>query len=162
MLDYNLWGRGLSSWIMLQLISWAKTLQIDTPVKPIRTSPVDEDDKENMLRRERLWNGFGFRFEPGGRLSLPLIVGELKYPKGLHCPFITVPLYKGVDELQRLCESHKHEIEYLKSNQSYQVGQIRYLTERQWDVLLIKFISFIIFSPIFIPCWLYSKLKRSR
>lgn len=162
MLDYNLRGRGLGSWIMIQLISWAKTLPADTPVKRIRTSPVDEDDKENMLRRDRFWNGIGFRFEAGGRLSLPLTAGELQYPKGLHCPLIAVPLHKGVDELHRLCESQKHEIECLKSNQSYQAGQIRYLTERQWDVLLIKFISFIMFSPLFIPCWIYSKLKRSR
>ena len=162
MLDYNLRGRGLGSWIMIQLISWAKTLPSDTPVKRIRTSPVDEDDKENMLRRDRFWNGIGFRFEPGGRLSLPLTIGELQYPKGLHNPLIAVPLHKGVDELHRLCESQKREIECLKSNQSYQAGQIRYLTERQWDVLVTKFISFIIFSPIFIPCWLYSKLKRSR
>ncbi|WP_312629542.1 hypothetical protein [Scandinavium sp.] len=162
MLDYNLRGRGLGSWIMNQLISWAKTLPTDTPVKPIRTSPVDEDDKENMFRRDRFWNGIGFRFKPGGRLSLPLSVGELQYPKGLHCPLSAVPLHKGVDELHRLCESQKLEIDRLKSGQSYQAKQIRYLTERQWDVLLIKSLSFIIFSPIFIPCWLYTKLKQSR
>lgn len=162
MIDYNLRGRGLGTWIMIQLISWAKTLPADTPVKRIRTSPVDEDDKENMLRRDRFWNGIGFRFEPGGRLSLPLTVGEIQYPKGLHCPLIAVPLHKGVDELHRLCESQKYEIKCLKSNQTHQAGQIRYLTERKWDVLLIKFISFIILFPIFIPCWLYSKLKRSR
>lgn len=162
MLDYNLCGRGLGSWIMIQLISWAKTLPADTPVKRIRTSPVDEDDRENMLRRDRFWKGIGFRFEPAGRLSIPLTVGELQYPKGLHCPLIAVPLHKGVDELHRLCESQKLEIDRLKSSQSYQAKQIRYLTERQWDVLLIKFTCFIIFPPIFIPCWLYSKLKQSR
>lgn len=161
-LDYNLRGRGLGSWIMIQLISWAKTLPTDPPLKPIQTSHVDEDDKENMLRRDRFWHGIGFRFEPGGRLSLPLTVEELQCPKGIHCPLIAEPLHKGVNELHRLCESQKNEIKSLKSNQLYQLGEIRRLTERQWDVLLIKIISFIIFSPFFIPCWLYNKLQRSR
>lgn len=162
MLDYNLRGRGLGSWIMIQLISWAKTLPCDTPVKPIRTSSVDEDDKENMFRRDRFWNGIGFRFEPGGRLSLPLSVSELQYPKGLHCPCIAVPLHKGVDELHRLCESQVLEIEYLKSCRSNQVEQIRNLTERQWDVLLIRFTLAILLSPVLIPTWMYSKIKEIR
>lgn len=98
-----------------------------------------------------------------GRVASPSVINYLTTAlKGLHCPLIAVPLHKGIDELHRLCESQKLEIDRLKSSQSYQAKQIRYLTERQWDVLLIKFICFIIFSPIFIPCWLYSKLKQSR
>lgn len=162
LLASNLQGRGLGSWIMTQLISWAKTLPAETPVKSIRTSDVDEKDRENMLRRDRFWKGIGFRFEPGGRVSLPLTVGDLQYPKGLHCPLVSVPLHQGIDELHRLCEKQKGEIDKLKSGQSYQKKQISYLTERQWDILLIKFIFLIILSPIYIPCWLYNKLKKSR
>ncbi|MGJ5910088.1 hypothetical protein [Enterobacter sp. J706] len=159
MLDYNLRGRGLGSWIMQQLITWAKTLPADTPVKAIRTSPVDEDEKENMLRRDRFWNGIGFRFAPGERQSLPLSIGELQYPKGLHCPLTAVPLHKGLDELHRQCESQKLEIESLKSNRSYHTEQIRFLTERQWDVILLKFTINFLFSPVIIPSWLYRKVK---
>ncbi|HDT4319708.1 TPA: hypothetical protein QHN47_004773 [Klebsiella aerogenes] len=161
-LDYNLRGRGLGSWIMSQLISWAKTLPAETPVKPIRTSPVDEDDKENMLRRDHFWNGIGFRFELSGRVSLPLSIGELQYPKGLHSTLIAVPLHKGVYELQSQCVSQKLEIESLKFSQSYQAEQIRFLTERRWDVLLINLISTVLFSPIMILCWLYRKVTGRR
>lgn len=162
MLDYNLRGRGLGSWIMQQLIAWAKTLPADTPVKAIRTSPVDEDEKVNMLRRDRFWNGIGFKFAPGGRLSLPLCVGELQYPKGLHCSLIAVPLHKGVDDLHRQCERQKLEIERLEFSRLYHTEQIRLLTERQWDVLLIKFTIAVLFSPFIIPCWLYSKVRGNR
>lgn len=160
-LDYNLRGRGLGSWIMQQLISWAKTLPADTPVKPIQTSPVDEDEEENTLRRDRFWNGIGFRFSPGERRSHPLYVRDLQYPEGRHCPLIAVPLHKGVDELARQCKSQKQDIENLKSRQSYYAKQIEYLTNRQWDILLTKYAFYVLFSPILISCWIYSKVKGS-
>lgn len=159
MVDYSLRGRGLGSWIMLQLITWARTLPAETPVKPIKTSPVDEDDKTNMLRRDRFWNGIGFRFSPDGRVSLPLSVGDLQLPVGRHCPLMVVPLHKGVDELHRLCERQTLIIESLKSSQAYQAKQIRYLTERQWDILLFKIVFSVLLFPFIFPCWLYRKVK---
>jgi GNAT superfamily N-acetyltransferase len=162
MLDYKLRGRGLGSWLMQQLISWAKTLPPDTSVKPIKTSPVDEDDRTNMLRRDRFWYGIGFRFPLGERQSLPLRVSDLISPEGCHYPLMAVPLHKGVDELNRQCERQKLEIENLKSGKEYQAQQIGYLTKRQWDVLLINFTLSALFSPFLILCWLYRKVKGNR
>ncbi len=44
-------GRGVGSWVMQQLICWARTLPAETPVKSIQISPRDEQEPENMTRR---------------------------------------------------------------------------------------------------------------
>lgn len=82
--SHGLHGRGLGSWIMQQVVAWAKTLPADTWVNQIHTSPKDEQEDVfpgNAARRDNLWSGIGFQFgqrrENGTRYSLPLTVQEL-------------------------------------------------------------------------------------
>ncbi|CAI2535149.1 Uncharacterised protein [Serratia ficaria] len=161
-LEYELRGRGLGSWIMQQFICWARTLPADTPVKSITISHVDEDERDNITRRDCLWHGIGFRFKEGNRRSLPLCIGELQVPKGRHSTLSAVLLHKGVGELIRDCEEQKRKIRYLETTREHQATQIRVLTERQWDVLLIKGFFAVILSPIWVPGWLYTKLSRRK
>lgn len=101
MLEEELQGRGLGSWCMQQLVSWAKTLPPDTPVKTIRTNPGDEVDALNHARRDRFWHGMGFRFPPGSKTSLPLTVNELKFRAGSRAKPDVVLLPRGVLSLVR-------------------------------------------------------------
>lgn len=161
-IDYSLRGRGLGSWVMQQLICWARTLPADTRVKPIKTSPVDEDEKENMLRRDTFWHGIGFRFRENERLSLPLRIRDLQLPRGRHFPLQAVPLHQGVDALARTCEKQQREIVYLKSARTNQADRIRYLAERQWDVLLMKGLLSVLLSPLLLAGWLYGKATGNK
>ena len=161
-LDNRLRGRGLGSWIMQQLICWARTLPAQTRVKPIRTSPVDEEEEENMLRRDRFWHGIGFRFRENERQSLPLRICDLQLPQGRHSQLQAVPLHQGVDTLVRTCEKTKLEIANLEFSRTHQADRILFLTERQWDVMLIKCVFSLIFSPFPLAGWLYSKVKGNK
>ncbi|WP_448718025.1 hypothetical protein [Klebsiella quasipneumoniae] len=152
-------GRGVGSWVMQQLICWARTLPAETPVKSIWISPNDEVNPENMTRRDSLWHGVGFRFREGGRQSLPLRVSDLQLPKGRHSPLTAVPVHKGVGELVCVRNEQNRELKRLKEIRLHQAERIKFLTERQWDVLLIKGVSAVILSPIWIPCWLFERLS---
>lgn len=158
-LEYALKGRGVGSWIMQQLICWARTLPTGTPVKSIQISPVDEKEPENMTRRDCLWHGIGFRFREGERLSLPLCVSDLQLPKGRHSTLTAVPLHKGVDELVRSNGDQKRKLKSLEATRKHQAERIGFLTARQWDVLLIRGGLAIILSPVWIPSWLFGKLS---
>ncbi|ORJ49435.1 hypothetical protein B2M27_15640 (plasmid) [Kluyvera intermedia] len=162
LVDYSLRGRGLGSWIMQQLIAWARTLPADTPVKCIKTSPVDEDENENRLRRDRFWYAIGFRFPPGERTSLPLCVSELQYPRGRHQPLTVVALHTGVAALHRLCERQKRQLETLEERQEYQTREILSLSARQWDTVLLRMVFYACFGIVIIPCRLFMKMREKR
>jgi GNAT superfamily N-acetyltransferase len=162
LIDYNLRGRGLGSWVMQQLICWARTLPADTRIKPIKTSPVDEEEKENMLRRDTFWHGIGFRFRENERLSLPLRIRDLQLPRSRHSPLQAVPLHQGVDALVRTCEKQKREIDNLESTRTRQADRILFLTERQWDVLFMKGLLSVLLSPLLLAGWLYGKVTAKK
>lgn len=162
LIDYNLRGRGLGSWVMQQLICWAKTLPADTPVKTIKTSKVDEDEKENMLRRDIFWHGIGFRFSDNSRCSQPLRIRDLQLPRGRYSQLQAVPFHQGVNTLSRTCKDQKRKIDNLESTQAVQADRIRFLTERQWDVLLMKGLLSVLLSPLLLAGWLYGKVAANK
>ncbi len=122
-------------------------------------SPNDEVNPENMTRRDSLWHGVGFRFREGGRQSLPFYVSDLQLPKGRHSTLTVVPLHKGVSELARVRNEQHRKLKRLEEIREHQAERIKFLTERQWDVLLIKGVLAVILSSIWIPCWLFERLS---
>ncbi|MRT05962.1 hypothetical protein [Ewingella americana] len=165
LIDYNLRGRGLGSWIMQQLICWARTLPEDTPVRRIKTSPVDEDEEVNALRRDRLWHGIGFRFCDNSRFSEPLHIRDLRLPQGGYSLLRVTPLHKGVAELAATCEKQKRDLGYLELARTRQADTILSLTERQWHVVLTKGLRFFLlalFSPLLLAHWLYGKALKNK
>ncbi|WP_336287370.1 hypothetical protein [Cronobacter dublinensis] len=155
-LDYELRGRGLGSWVMQQLVSWAKVLPPGTPVKPIRTAPVDEKDVENHARRDHFWHGLGFRFAPGSRTSLPLSVGELQLPAG-SCtkPDVTL-LQKGVHILTQTNDLYRLKLEANGHALKASREEIARLTRLQPHMLLIQLIS----APFTLLSWFVHQVKR--
>jgi hypothetical protein len=147
---------------MQQLICWARTLPAETPVKSIWISPNDEVNPENMTRRDSLWHGVGFRFREGGRQSLPFYASDLQLPKGRHSTLTAVPLHKGVGELARVRNEQHRKLKRLKEIRLHQAERIKFLTERQWDVLLIKGVLAVVLSPIWIPFWLFNKFSERK
>lgn len=158
LVDYKLRGRGLGTWIMQQIICWARTLPADTPVVPVKTSPVDEDDKENMQRRDHFWHGIGFRFRKSERQSQPISVRDLQLPKGSKTTLRAIPIHKGVEELARTCDKQRQEIDALKSARLSLSEDNRRLQARQWDTLLIT----IILSPFLLAFWLWKQLTGQK
>lgn len=165
-IDYNLRGRGLGSWVMQQLICWARTLPADTPVKTIKTSKVDEDEdadeKENMLRRDIFWHGIGFRFSDSSRFSQPLRIRDLQLPQGRHSQLQAVPFHQGVNTLARTCKEQKRKTDNLELTQKSQADRILFLTERQWDVLLMQGLLSVLLSPLLLVGWLYGKVTENK
>lgn len=165
LIDYNLRGRGLGSWIMQQLICWARTLPEDTPVRQIKTSPVDEDDEVNVLRRDRLWHGIGFRFKEGWRSSEALHIRDLQLPQGGYSQLLVTPLQQGVAALAATCEKQKRDLGYLELARTHQADTILSLTERQWHILPTKWLSYTlyaVFSPVLLAHWLYGKVMKNK
>ncbi|EKA1098039.1 hypothetical protein ACN5L5_004102 [Cronobacter turicensis] len=155
-LDYELRGRGLGSWIMQQLVSWAKSLPSDTPVKSIRTGPADEEDAENHARRDRFWHGLGFRFALGSRSSLPLSVGELQLPAGSGTkPDVTL-LQKGVHILTQTNDLYRLKLEANAHALKASREEIARLTRLQPHMLLIQLIS----APFTLLSWFVHQVKR--
>lgn len=146
-LEYQLRGRGLGTWIMQHLVSRAWTLPVDTPVKQIRTSPEDEDDGDNRSRRDHFWHSIGFRFGENQRLSLPLCIGDLQLPRGNQSTLRAVPINQGAGELIRICQTQKKEIARLESIRHHQAMNIRSLHDRIFSVVLIKGVM-TIFTPV--------------
>ncbi|MCI0265853.1 UNVERIFIED_ASMBLY: hypothetical protein E7W40_00220 [Cronobacter sakazakii] len=138
MLPFELRGRGLGSWVMQQLVSWAKVLPPGTPVKPIRTAPVDEKDVENHARRDHFWHGLGFRFAPGSRTSLPLSVNELQLPAGRGAKPDVVLLQKGVHTLTQAIDRYRLTIEAKDHALKVSREEIARLTRLQPHMLLIR------------------------
>ncbi|EKY2093855.1 hypothetical protein QNX23_004410 [Cronobacter sakazakii] len=138
MLPFELRGRGLGSWVMQQLVNWAKVLPPGTPVKPIRTAPVDEKDVENHARRDRFWHGLGFRFAPGSRTSLPLSVNELQLPAGRAAKPDVVLLQKGVYTLTQAIDRYRLTIEAKDHALKVSREEIERLTRLQPHMLLIR------------------------
>ncbi|MFK3711687.1 hypothetical protein [Leclercia adecarboxylata] len=156
MLEEELQGRGLGSWCMQQLVSWAKTLPPDTPVKAIRTTPGDEVDAVNHARRDRFWHGMGFRFPPGSRTSLPLTVNELKLPAGSRAKPDVVLLHRGVLSLVEDNDRYRMDIEAKSRALKGKGNEIARLTRRQPHMLLIRAIR----APFTLLSWLVHQVKR--
>lgn len=155
-LEEELQGRGLGSWGMQQLISWAKTLPPDTPVKPIRTTPGDEVDAVNHARRDHFWHGMGFRFPPGSRTSLPLTVNELKLPAGSGAKPDVVLLHRGVLSLVEDNDRYRLDIETKSRALKNKADEIGRLTRRQPHMLLIRAIC----APFTLLFWFVHQAKR--
>lgn len=155
-LEEELQGRGLGSWCMQQLVSWAKTLPPDTPVKTIRTNPGDEVDAVNHARRDRFWHGMGFRFPPGSRTSLPLTVNELKLPAGSRAKPDVVLLHRGVLSLVEDNDRYRLDMEAKSRTLKGKDDEIARLTRRQPHKLIIRAIR----APFTLLSLLVHQVKR--
>ncbi|PUW01486.1 hypothetical protein [Cronobacter sakazakii] len=155
-LQEELRGRGLGSWCMQQLVSWAKTLPPDTTVKPIKTSPGDEADPINHARRDHFWHGLGFRFASGSRTSLPLTVNELKLPVVSDAKLDVVLLHRGVLSLAEDNDSYKVQIEAKSRALKDRADEIARLTKLQPHMLLMQLIC----APFKLLSWLVHQVKR--
>lgn len=131
-IDSRLRGRGLGSWIMQQLVCWARTLPADMRVRRIKLSVRDGADEENYLRRENLWRGLGFRFAENSDKSFSLRIRDLRFPRGRRSLLAAVRLDLAVSELSRRCTQQQEELDYLKAKVARQAERISFLTERQW------------------------------
>ena len=155
-LEQELQGRGLGSWCMQQMVSWAKTLPPDTPVKTIRTNPGDEVDAVNHARRDHFWHRMGFRFAPGSRTSLPLTVNELQLPAGSGAKPDVVLLHRGVLSLVEDNDRYRLDIEAKSRALKGKADEIDRLTRRQPHMLLIRAIR----APFTLLSWLVHQAKR--
>lgn len=155
-LEEELQGRGLGSWCMQQLVSWAKTLPPDTPVKTIRTNPGDEVDAVNHARRDHFWHGMGFCFPPGSRMSLPLTVNELKLPAGSRAKPDVVLLHRGVLSLVEGNDRYRLDIVAKSRALKDKADEIDRLTRLQPHMLLIRAIR----APFTLLSWLVHQEKR--
>ena len=136
-IDSRLRGRGLGSWIMQQLVCWARTLPADMRVRRIKLSVRDDADEENYLRRENFWRGLGFRFAENSDKSFSLRIRDLRFPRGRRSSLAAVRLDLAVSELSRTCTQQQQELDYLKAKVARQAERICFLTERQWKVRLV-------------------------
>lgn len=161
-LDTDLRGRGLGSWIMQQLVCWSRTLPADTPVRRIHVSPVDEDDEDNHRRRDRFWHNTGFRFPEGKRLSRPFCVSDLCAPEGWQKSLSAVPLHQGVDALSRRCERQQRDLDRLEATCGRQTERIRALSARLWNVMLSNLMYSILISPLILADRTYRRAKAWR
>ncbi len=120
-IDYDLRGRGLGTWLIQQLIRWAKSQPPDTRVVAIETSPVDEADPDNPPRRDRLWHGAGFRFTDGARRAQPLRISDLcqRSPDEPNKGLLAMPLFEGIDNLIQDRDQLTYQIKELR----YQIQQ---------------------------------------
>ncbi|PKB91385.1 hypothetical protein A8A01_01325 [Ewingella americana] len=152
---------------MQQLICWARTLPADTPVRRIKTSLVDEDEKDNVLRRDRLWlwHGIGFRFSDNSRFSEPVHIRDLQLPQSSYCLLQVTSLHQGVAALAATCGKQKRDLGFLELARTRQAETILSLTERQWHVLLMKGLRYLLlalFSPLLLAHWLYGKVMKNK
>lgn len=155
-LEEELQGRGLGSWCMQQLVSWAKTLPPDTPVKPIKIFPGDETDAINHARRDHFWYVLGFRFKPGCRTSCPLTVNNLNFPAGSRAkPDVTL-LHRGVLSLVEDNNRYRREIEAKSRALKDRADEINRLTRLQPHMLLMQ----VICAPFMLLSWLIHQVKR--
>ncbi|MCS4492664.1 GNAT family N-acetyltransferase [Pantoea sp. B623] len=136
-IDSRLRGRGLGSWIMQQLVCWARTLPADMRVRRISLSVRDDADEENYLRRENFWRGLGFRFAENSDESFSLRIRDLRFPRGRRSSLAAVRLDLAVSELSRTCTQQQEELDYLKAKVARQAERICFLTERQWKERLV-------------------------